>query len=81
MPYTIGLDYGTNSVRCLIVDTTNGSELATVVFDYPTGTAGIILDPKDHNLARQNPADYLLGIQTTVTQALAQAQKQKPAFS
>ena len=53
--YTLGLDFGTNSVRALIVDVRNGREVATAVFDYPTGEAGIILDPSDPNLARQHP--------------------------
>ena len=75
MAYTIGLDYGTNSVRCLIVDVTNGNELGTAVYEYETGEAGIILDPADHNLARQNPADYLKGIEVTVTAAIAEAKK------
>jgi len=72
MPYTIGLDYGTNSVRCLIVDVANGRELGTAVYEYETGEAGIILDPADHNLARQNPADYLKGIEVTVKAAIAE---------
>ena len=73
MPYTIGLDYGTNSVRCLIVDVTNGDEVGSCVYEYETGEAGIILDPADHNLARQNPADYLKGIEVTVKAAIAEA--------
>lgn len=44
MAYTIGLDYGTNSVRCVIVDVTDGSEVGTAVYEYETGDAGIILD-------------------------------------
>jgi L-ribulokinase len=80
MAYTIGLDYGTNSVRCLIVDVTDGSELATAVWEYETGEAGIILDPADHNLARQNPADYIKGIEITVGQAIAQAKKTDRSF-
>ena len=81
MAYTIGLDYGTNSVRCLIVDVTDGNELGTAVYDYETGEAGIILDPSDHNLARQNPADYLKGIEDTITQAIAQAKKSDEDFN
>ena len=73
MPYTIGLDYGTNSVRCLIVDVTNGDEVGSCVYEYETGEAGIILDPADHNLARQNPADYLKGIEVTVKAAITEA--------
>ena len=75
MAYTIGLDFGTNSVRCLIVDTNNGAEIATTVYDYETGEAGIILDGADHNLARQNPADYLKGIEVTVREALVEAKR------
>ena len=71
MAYTIGLDYGTNSVRCLIVDVANGNEIGTAVYEYETGEAGIILDPSDHNLARQNPADYLKGIEVTIKAAIA----------
>jgi len=80
MPYTIGLDYGTNSVRCLIVDVTNGNELGTAVYEYETGEAGIILDPSDHNLARQNPADYIKGIEVTIKAAIAEAKKAVKGF-
>jgi L-ribulokinase len=80
MPYTIGLDYGTNSVRCLIVDVTNGDELGTAVYEYETGEAGIILDPADHNLARQNPADYIKGIEVTIKEAVTEAKKTAKDF-
>jgi len=73
MAYTIGLDYGTNSVRCVIVDVADGNEVGTAVYEYETGDAGIILDPAEHNLARQNPADYIKGIEVTVKKAIAQA--------
>jgi L-ribulokinase len=81
MPYAIGLDYGTNSVRCLIVDTSNGRELGTCIYEYETGQAGIILDSSDHNVARQNPADYLKGIEVTVSGAIAAAKKAEPKFN
>jgi L-ribulokinase len=80
MKCAIGLDYGTNSVRCVIVDTANGRELGTCVFEYPTGEAGIILDPADHNLARQNPADYLKGAEVTIAGAIAAARQAEPGF-
>lgn len=80
MPYTMGLDYGTNSVRCLIVDVANGRELGTCVYGYETGEAGILLDPADHNLARQNPADYLKGAEITVAGAIAEAKQAEPKF-
>lgn len=73
--FAIGVDYGTNSVRALIVDVADGSEIASAVFDYPSGEAGILLDPKDPNLARQNPADYIEGFYASVCGALANAKK------
>ena len=75
--YTIGLDYGTNSVRALIVDVRNGREVGTAVWEYAHGTHGVIL-ARDPNLARQHPADYLTGAETAIKKALRQA-KVKPA--
>ncbi len=70
--YAIGLDFGTNSCRALLVDLSDGRELANSVFAYPSGEAGVILDPADPNVARQNPADYLVGIEHTVRRVLAE---------
>jgi L-ribulokinase len=70
--YTIGLDYGTNSVRALIVNVANGQEVGTAVWGYAHGTAGVILG-RDPNLARQHPADYLQGAEITIREALAKA--------
>ena len=80
MAYTIGLDYGSNSVRCLIVNVKNGDELATDVFNYPTGSMGIVLDPADHNVARQNPQDYIDGLETTVINAIEAAKEGESGF-
>jgi L-ribulokinase len=80
MKYTLGLDYGTNSVRCVIVDIADGKEIGTAVYNYPTGQAGIILDKNDHNLARQNPADYVKGIEVTIKKAVLQAKKTVKKF-
>ena len=70
--FVIGLDYGTNSVRALIVNTANGQEVGTAVWGYAHGTAGVILG-RDPNLARQHPADYLQGAEVTIREALAKA--------
>ena len=56
--YTIGLDYGTNSVRALIVNVANGDEIATAVSNYKRGDAGVIGDPANPHVARQHAADY-----------------------
>ncbi len=76
----LGIDYGTNSVRALVVDCATGEELGAAVFNYPSGTQGVLLDKNDHHLARQNPADYLIGLEAAVRGALEQAAK-KPGFS
>ena len=76
MAYTIGIDYGTNSVRAVVVDTSNGTVVGTSVFDYPSGEAGVLLHPKDPHLARQNPADYIAGLEASVTGALTEAKRQ-----
>ena len=78
--YALGIDYGTNSVRALVVDCADGREVGTCVFDYPSGDQGILLDPKDPHLARQNPADYAVGLEASVNGALAAAERQ-PGFS
>jgi L-ribulokinase len=79
--YVIGLDFGTNSCRSLIVDTANGKELANQVFSYPSGKQGVIVDSADPNLARQNPADYLKGIEATIKGALKKARSARHSFS
>ena len=71
--YTIGLDYGTNSVRAIVVATETGKEVGSAVFNYPHGDMGVVTDPKDPHVARQHPADYIAGVEQTVTEALKQA--------
>lgn len=78
--YVIGLDFGTNSCRALIVDITDGRELASSVFSYPSGSEGVIVDSSDPNLARQNPADYIEGIEVTVNDAVKKAKTAEAAF-
>jgi len=75
--FAIGVDYGTNSVRALVVDVADGREVGTYVYDYPSGKDGILLDPKDPNLARQNPADYIEGFYVSVREALEVAKKKR----
>lgn len=73
--YSLGVDYGTNSVRALVVDVATGEEIATHVYDFPSGEAGILLDPRDPNLARQNVADYIEGFEVAVREAVAHARQ------
>lgn len=76
MPFSLGIDYGTNSVRAIIVDVADGRELGSGVVDYPSGKNGILLDPRDHHLARQHPGDYIFGLGKSVHAAMAQASKE-----
>jgi L-ribulokinase len=78
--FTIGIDYGTNSVRAVVVDCADGRMIGTRVFAYPSGDQGVLLDSKQPHLARQNPADYIEGLRESVNGALAEADRQ-PGFS
>ncbi|HWX22195.1 MAG TPA: ribulokinase [Candidatus Binatia bacterium] len=77
--FTLGLDYGTNSVRALMVDAANGREVATAVWNYAHGSQGVILS-RDPNLARQHPADYVTGAELTIRKALASAKRTLRGF-
>jgi L-ribulokinase len=77
MSSTLGIDFGTNSVRTLVVRCADGAELGTCVIDYPSGRQGILLDSKDHHLARQHPGDYLAGLEKSVKGALAAAKRRR----
>ena len=75
MEYALGIDFGTNSVRALVVRCRDGAEAGSCVVDYPGGEQGILLDRTDHNLARQDPADILFGLEKSVRGALAAAKR------
>ena len=75
--FTLGIDFGTNSVRALVVRCRDGAEFGSAVFAYPSGHQGVLLDPRDHNLARQNPGDHLLGLERSVRAALAAAARRR----
>ena len=81
MSYAIGLDYGTNSCRSLIVNLETGAEVASHVYAYPSGEMGVLLDARDPNVARQSPADYRAGLIEIVRHGLAKAAKADAAFS
>ena len=73
--FTLGIDYGTNSVRALVVRCADGAELGSCVVPYPSGQEGVLLAPRDHHLARQHPGDYLFGLAKSVKGALVAAKK------
>ncbi len=67
--YTIGVDYGTDSVRALVVNTRTGEEMGTHVFEYPRWKEGLYCDPA-RNQFRQHPLDYLEGLEVSIKEAL-----------
>jgi len=67
--YVIGLDYGTDSVRSVVVDTDNGETVGTSVFEYPRWKKGLYCDPSA-NRFRQHPLDYIEGMEHSVREAL-----------
>ena len=81
MAYTIGLDYGSNSLRSIVVRCSDGMEVGSSVFEYPSGEQGILLDPSDHNLARQHPGDYIAGLESATRHAIAEAGQSDNEFS
>jgi L-ribulokinase len=70
--YVIGIDYGTDSVRSIIVDATNGKEISSSVFHYPRWKDGKYCDPAK-NQFRQHPLDYLEGLELTIKEALSKS--------
>ena len=70
--YVIGVDFGTDSVRSVIVDTANGSELGSAVFYYPRWKEGRYCSPAE-NRFRQHPLDYTEGLEQSIRSALEQA--------
>jgi len=65
----IGIDFGTDSVRALLVDTHDGTELASSVFEYPRWKQGLYCDPA-RNIYRQHPLDYMEGLKATIHELL-----------
>lgn len=68
--YVIGIDYGTDSVRSVVVDTENGKIEGSSVFEYPRWKAGLFCDPSI-NQFRQHPLDYIDGLENSVRGAIA----------
>lgn len=67
--FVIGIDYGTDSVRSVIVDTSNGKIAGTSVVEYPRWKKGLYCDPSI-NQFRQHPLDYTEGLEQSVKNAL-----------
>src|SRR6266513_5580536 len=73
--YVIGVDYGTDSVRSVLVDASNGQEVSSSVFFYPRWRAGRFCNASI-NQFRQHPLDYIEGLEATIKDCLRKAGKQ-----
>jgi L-ribulokinase len=77
--YTIGVDFGTESARALLVDVADGRELATAVHQYANGVIDERLPQPDedivleHDWALQDPADYIASFKDAVPRVLAES--------
>ena len=72
--YCIGVDYGTDSVRCIIVNAANGQEVGSSVFYYPRWKDGLYCNPS-LNQFRQHPLDYIEGLEYVIKNSLDKAGK------
>ncbi|MFD1768624.1 ribulokinase [Sphingobacterium suaedae] len=70
--YVIGVDYGSDSVRSVLVDAGNGREISSAVFYYPRWKRGEYCDASSSQF-RQHPLDYIEGLETTIRECLRKA--------
>ncbi len=68
--YVIGVDYGSDSARAIIVHAATGRQIASSVKYYPRWKAGKYCDPA-RNQYRQHPLDYIEVLEASVREALA----------
>ncbi len=73
--FVIGIDFGTDSVRSLIVNANNGEEIAAAVHYYPRWKEGLYCNPAE-NQFRQHPLDYVESLEITVKECLRKAGEQ-----
>jgi len=71
--FSLGIDFGSNSVRALFIDAATGEEFGTGVAGYPSGDKGVITDSSNPHVARQRPSDYLSSMEKAVRLALEEA--------
>ena len=71
--YVIGLDYGSDSVRAVLIDTDNGAELASSVHNYKRWSEGKYCNSSE-NRFRQHPLDHIEGLEFTIKNVLQTSQ-------
>ncbi|MDR0553529.1 MAG: ribulokinase [Treponema sp.] len=76
--FVLGLDYGSDSCRAVIIDAANGKETGVAVMYYPRWTKGLYCDAAA-NQFRQHPQDYIEALEGAVREAAAKAGKEAAA--
>jgi L-ribulokinase len=76
--YVLGLDYGSDSCRAVLIDAASGDEAGVAVMNYPRWTKGLYCDSQA-NQFRQHPQDYIDTLEGTVKEALSKAGKDTAA--
>ncbi len=70
--FVIGVDFGTDSVRSVLLNAINGEEIASSVFYYPRWKDGKYCNA-GKNQFRQHPLDYVEGLEATIKECLQKA--------
>jgi len=70
--FVVGVDYGSDSVRSVIINALNGQEIASSVYQYPRWQKGLYCEPAN-NQFRQHPLDYIEGLEITIKDCIKQA--------
>jgi L-ribulokinase len=70
--YVIGIDYGTDSVRSVLLNAMNGEEIASSVYYYPRWKDGLFCNATI-NQFRHHPLDYLEGLESSVKECLVKS--------
>lgn len=78
MKYVIGLDYGSDSCRAVLVNAGNGEEIASAVKYYPRWVEGKYCNPQA-NQYRQHPLDYIECMEGTIREVMSKSPSVKPA--
>lgn len=75
--FAIGMDFGTNSVRAILLELESGTEITSATVPYPSGDQGIFLDNQDPHLARQYPGDYDHALDRVIHQLLSDSDQKQ----
>ncbi len=70
--FVIGIDFGSDSVRSVLINALNGEEVASSVFNYPRWRDGLYCNASE-NQFRQHPLDYIQGLEHTIKDCLSKA--------